>query len=93
MKPLYWQECPRSILEDFLWELELDYDPYEGSKAEVVHDALCGAGLSDTNEKIINACWRMLSEELFHDRCKKQIESYKHEIVHLKGLIDIGYKK
>lgn len=37
MKPKSWTECPLIILESILWDVELDYDPYESSKAETIH--------------------------------------------------------
>lgn len=87
MKPTEWKDCPASVLETFLWDLELDYDPYEGSKEEVIHCATCGASISSTNEKIIGSCWKNLGEESFRQRCQTELESLERQVEELKGFV------
>lgn len=89
MKPKYWVQCPLSVLEDFLWDCDLDYDSYEGSKEEVIHGVLCDHnGLNDSNIRIVNTAWDLMTEENFQLRCKNRLEKLKAEIKYIKSVID-----
>lgn len=78
MKPKSWEECPSVILEDLLWDVELDYDSYESSKAEVIHEIICNANcVSRRNEFILNEFWDHFTESAFRHRLlnvKQQLE-------------------
>ena len=41
IKPASFSDLPYALQESLLWEFSLDYDGYESSKAEAVHDVLC----------------------------------------------------
>jgi hypothetical protein len=64
MKPKEWTDCPNCILELFLENVELMYDPYESSKAEAI-DSILNGNVFDHNKHIISSCWAVLSEEDF----------------------------
>ena len=65
MKPteMKFNELPCSVQESLLWDMELEYDGYESSKAECIHMILCGSDCSSTNESIIKNYWKALSPE------------------------------
>ena len=69
MKPteMKFDELPCSVQESLLWDMELDYDGYESSKAETVHDIMHG-DRSPTNELIIKNYMLALSKEALRDR-------------------------
>jgi hypothetical protein len=77
MKPKTWRECPYDVLEGILWDCDLEYDSYESSKAERIHEIQNGTIYED-NERIVNTAWSMLSEEDFRQRCKNVYESLVH---------------
>ena len=56
-------DLPELVQEALLWDMELDYDGYESSKAETIHMILCGSDCSSTNESIIKNYWKALSPE------------------------------
>ena len=70
MKPteMKFDELPCSVQESLLWDMELDYDGYESSKAETIHTILCGSHCSSTNELIIKNYMLALSKEALRDR-------------------------
>lgn len=87
MKPDSWKKCPHNILENILWDCDLEYDHYEGSKAETVHTIQCG-NVYSTNDRIITEYWENLSDEDFDRRCKHEIENLERQLANLKKLID-----
>jgi hypothetical protein len=87
MKPKSWEQCPGVILESVLWDCDLEYDPYEGSKAETIHAIQCGVVNSD-NGKIIEEYWENMSEEEFVLRCKNEIQCLENQLKGLKDLFD-----
>ena len=60
-------ELPCSVQESLLWDMELEYDGYESSKAECIHQILCG-NCSTTNEFVIKNYMLALSKEALRDR-------------------------
>jgi hypothetical protein len=87
MKPESYKDCPDSVLEALLWDMDLDYDSYEGSKEEVIHHVLCGASISSVNEKIISTGWKMLSEERFRERCQQALGDLERQVSRLKVVL------
>ena len=85
MKPteMKFSELPCSVQESLLWDMELEYDGYESSKAETIHQILCGSCYcSSTNELVIENYYKALSaESLFrhilnvHDDAKRQVDA------------------
>ena len=69
MKPteMKFNELPWSVQESLLWDMELEYDGYESSKAECIHQILCG-NCTTTNELIIKNYMLALSKEVLRDR-------------------------
>ena len=69
MKPteMKFDELPCSVQESLLWDMELDYDGYESSKAECIHQILHGI-CTTTNELIIKNYMLALSKEALRDR-------------------------
>ena len=60
---LPFNSLPGSVQEYLLREMELDYDGYESSKAETVHDIMHG-DCSPTNELIIKNYMLSMSKEV-----------------------------
>lgn len=82
MKPteMKFNELPCSVQESLLWDMELEYDGYESSKAECIHDILNGT-CSSANKFAIENYYKALSaESLFrhilnvHDGAKRQVD-------------------
>ena len=78
---LPFNSLPGSVQEYLLREMELDYDGYESSKAETVHDIMHG-DCSPTNELIIKNYYKALSPEFLfryilnvHDDAKRQVDA------------------
>lgn len=69
MKPteMKFNELPCSVQESLLWDMELEYDGYESSKAECIHQILCGS-CSTTNEFVIKNFMLALSKDVLRDR-------------------------
>ena len=87
-KPKSWNELPSQLLEDILWDIEdLDYCPYDCSKAECINDIL-NENISCTNKKILNAYWQGLSDERFEVYVRNCLESTKVLIGRLDALLN-----
>ena len=78
---LPFSDLPGSVQEYLLREMELDYDGYESSKAETVHNIMHG-DCSPTNELIIKNYYKALSPEFLfqyivnvHDDAKRQVDA------------------
>jgi hypothetical protein len=76
MKPTTWEEVPHSLLHNLLWDMDLDYDPYESSKAEAIDNIVNGI-ISQINEGVIKSYWNGLSEKDFQSKVK----STKEELI------------
>ncbi len=85
MKPKNWMNVPAVILETFLWDLELDYDPYESSKPETIHYILSNPdGASTYNQGLISGHWNAMSEIEFQRRVKNEMDKLKNQIENLE---------
>lgn len=88
MKPKDWKECPNAILEPLLWDLDLDYDHYESSKAEVIHQITCNAdSASDYNRGLIKGIWDKMSEIEFIRRATNAKESLERQLENVKSFL------
>ena len=87
MKPKTWQECPHTVLESILWECDLDYDSYEGSKEETIHSIHNGS-IDDTNKRIVDTAWSFISENDFRLCCQVAIQFLQRELEETKKLVD-----
>lgn len=70
-KPAKWEDLPWTILEHILWNyIDLEYDGYETSKAEWIHDFSNEVapiyGYTE-NKARIDAFWKHLSEMRFRE--------------------------
>ncbi len=63
---LTFNQLPSQLQERLLWEMDLDYDSYESSMAEEIHNTLNGRA-SLTNERIINTYCTALSDEVLKE--------------------------
>ena len=86
MKPQSFFDLPDVLIESFLWDMELEYDPYEGSKAETIHSILYNPP-SSNNEYAVSNYWKALSEESFQMRVKSIKESLENELKAVSSLI------
>jgi hypothetical protein len=83
-KPETWENLPSRVLNNFLWDLDLEYCKYESSKAEVIHDIENGNYYG--NEKIINSAWAMVSDETYSKWIGDYITLLKAEIAAVENL-------
>ena len=88
-KPENWYECPVVILDHWIWEAELKYDPYESSKAQTVHDILCG-NPSETNKRILDNLWAKLTEEQWQEMLALKIISLEDTVKMLKRMLALA---
>jgi hypothetical protein len=58
---------PDSVRESLLWDMELDYDGYESSKADTIYGILFSGNCSATNDLIINNYYKALSPKSLLD--------------------------
>lgn len=82
MKPKSWTECPLIILESILWDVELDYDPYESSKAETIH-RITNSTWDLRNERILNRFWDRFSESEFRSRLLSVKQNLERQLENL----------
>lgn len=89
MKPLSFFDLPEALIESFLWDMELDYDPYEGSKADTIHLITCnGPSRGSANDGHIKNYWKALSEEAFQMRVRRIKESLESDLAAVSKLLE-----
>lgn len=80
MKPESWRDCPSAVLEIFLASVDLDYDPYEGSRAEEIDAILNQSFLCKRNVDIVTEAWKQITEEQFINMSRNAIASLESQI-------------
>ena len=78
---------PRSLLESFLWDFDLEYDASERSKATIIND-LTNDWCSANNKVIVKNSWEKVTQENFQARVKMQIINLENELSSLKKFLD-----
>ena len=63
-KPAKFSDLPTSLQEHLLWEMDLDYCPYESSKPEAIHDIMMSEDyVSGTNKQFIANVYNAMTVE------------------------------
>jgi hypothetical protein len=70
MKPNLFFNLPGALQESLLWDMELDYDPYESSKAQAIHEIMLCDNLSCVNGQIIVNAYKFMDEEMLIRRAQ-----------------------
>ena len=83
MKKPKLSDLPSKLYEEMLWDIELDYDSYESSKADTIHSLICGNG-SLLNKDRIARYYEQLSPEEVHAKMSSKFEELKNELEYLK---------
>ena len=86
-RPELWHKLPGNILESILSNCDLDYDSYEGSRAEEIEKFLNGY-YDDldwhSNYKIVDEYYKQLSDEELNMIFKNNLESLERQVEELK---------
>jgi len=89
IKPASFSDLPYALQESLLWEFSLDYDGYESSKAEAVHDVLCNYPYAGSrNDKIIKSSYAGVSVERLESWARGHLSSLESQVEDLKKMID-----
>lgn len=86
MKPKSFFDLPSRLQESLLWEMELNYDPYESSKAETIH-YLNNADCDSTNRAIIENAYKYLTEDSLKALAKGVLEQVNREKEDLESFL------
>jgi hypothetical protein len=87
MKPENWNQLPASILNQLLWDCDLEYDGYEESKAGKINEIENGQ-INDTNRRIVDTAWKFMSEESYNLRLEQERDSLKEQLKLIEELLD-----
>lgn len=88
MKPKSWKECPGVVLESLLWDLELEYDIYESSKAETIHHITCNSDdISSYNEELIRDYWDNMTASDFRHRLLNVKQHLEWQLENVKAYL------
>lgn len=88
MKPASFFDLPGSLQESLLWDMELDYDSYESSKAEKIHEIMVYEGhIKGRNRDVINTAYRFMDEEMLRRRAMAELELVNDQVKALTALI------
>lgn len=88
MKPTNFHDLPYSLREELLWDMDLDYEPYESSTAEEINNILHSTEVMGRNKHIIETYWNSMSEDVFQSKVQNQIDNHKQQLKALKKLLD-----
>lgn len=87
-KPNNFFDLPGILQESLLWDMNLDYDAYESSKAETIRMILCSdEHLSSINKQIINNSYKFMTEEFLIRLTKRLLENEEERIERLRDFI------
>lgn len=87
MKPTSFFDLPWVLQEILLWEINnLDYDGYESSRAECIHDIMNG-NINYRNKDLINNFYQNVSVEYLQLRAAQVKESHLLAIEELNKII------
>lgn len=50
-RPTSFFHLPAAFQEDALWDMDLDYDHYDSSKAEAIHEMMAGYGIRTHHQR------------------------------------------
>ena len=88
MKPASFFDLPGSLQESLLWDMELDYDSYESSKAEKIHEIMMYEGnIGGRNRDVINTAYRFMDEEMLRRRAMAELELVNEQVKALTAII------
>jgi hypothetical protein len=79
---------PLPVFEQFLWDCNLDYDSYEGSKEETVHSILNGGYISEHNKRIIDTAWKFMSNDSYKLRLEQAKDTLLDQIRQIDEALD-----
>lgn len=87
MKPTSFFDLPWALQEILLSDMDtLDYDSYESSRAECIHDISCG-NVSTTNKGYINNFYQNVGLDHLQLRATQAKESHLRSIEELNKII------
>lgn len=81
------KNLPWALEKRLLWEMDLDYDGYESSKAEVIHDISNGL-ITQRNQDIIDTSYKQVPLETLELYLKQEIEQKEISLKRLKEMLD-----
>ena len=88
MKPTSFFDLPWALQEILLWEMDtLDYDSYESSRAECIHEISYGS-ISSSNIYLIENFYKKVSVYKLQRIAKSSKESHLRSIEELNKIID-----
>lgn len=77
------------VLESILWDLELEYDSYESSKAEVIHAIGCNPNsLSSYNAGLIKGYWDNMTEMAFRHRLLNAKQTLEWQLENINAYLN-----
>jgi hypothetical protein len=78
---------PLPVLEQLLWDCELEYDPYESSKSETIH-AVTNGSISSHNDRIVKSVWKMMSNDSYKLRLEQARDSLQSQLRQIDEELD-----
>jgi hypothetical protein len=78
---------PAYVQAALLWDMELDYDCYDSSKAECIHGILCGTHISHTNEAIIKNFYHALTAPALRMVTRQLIDLADQQVAAMEQLL------
>ena len=76
---------PEQTQEILLWDMNLDYDSYESSREQTIHNILCGQ-VSNYNKQIIEAYYDNLKPDHLSSIFDRQVENANRLLGHIDVL-------
>lgn len=87
-KPAKFFDLPGILQESLLWDMDLDYDSYESSKAETIHLIQCSHDyIGLRNKEIIENAYANMDEEFLIGRAKSLLENEEQKLEALRNFI------
>lgn len=91
-RPEKWYQLPYVLRECILWNVELDYDSYESSQAETIHDLMNCEPVPEIefnrNHKNAQNYYNGMSDKDLEDLARAEIEIARAVVNNLQKFVD-----
>ena len=79
-RPKLWHQLPFPLCERMGENSNLEYDHYESSHAEALHNVLCNPTYWDKNNKIIQKLYEGITDEQLKKMADEEVQTMRYRI-------------
>ena len=89
-RPKKWYNLPYNLGSAMAENTELEYDPYESSRAEALHNLINDPGYYDENNKRVQERYESFSDDDLKEMAKNILQSLNHQAEEITKFVSGG---